>query len=117
MILLIAGVVIVLAVLVALRERTHARRLRELTEELQRERERTEQLTAAEERARVAREAYELARSGGAREGAGQGVAPCAPTRPQRPAGPAQPPGPRRARPGAGPAGAVHPRGTPAAPA
>src|SRR3954471_14282574 len=66
MILPIVGVVIVLAVLIALRERTHARRLRELSEELQRERERTAQLTAAEERARVAREAYELERSGGA---------------------------------------------------
>src|SRR3954470_23262288 len=66
MILPIVGVVIVLAVLIALRERTHARRLHELSEELQRERERTAQLTAAEERARAAREAYELERSGGA---------------------------------------------------
>src|SRR4029077_5813356 len=68
MILLIAALVVVFAVLIALRERTHTRRERELAEELQRERERTEQLTAAEERARVAREAYELERSGGATE-------------------------------------------------
>jgi signal transduction histidine kinase len=68
MILLIVAVVVVFAVLLALRERTHARRERELAEELQRERERTAQLTAAEERARVAREAYELERSGAATE-------------------------------------------------
>ena len=68
MILVIAGVVVVFAVLIALRERTHARRERELAEVLQRERERTAQLTAAEERARVAREAYELERSGAATE-------------------------------------------------
>ena len=68
MILVIAGVLVVLAVLIALRERHHARRLHEVEAELQQERERTAQLTAAEERARVAREAYELERSGGATE-------------------------------------------------
>src|SRR4051812_41163594 len=71
MILLIAGVLVVLAVLIALRERYHARRWRELADELQRERERSEELTAAEERARGAREAYELGRSGGATEQTG----------------------------------------------
>jgi signal transduction histidine kinase len=68
MVLLIAGVVVVLAALIALRERHHARQLRELAGELARERARTEELTAAEERARVAREAYELERSGAATE-------------------------------------------------
>jgi signal transduction histidine kinase len=68
MILPIVGLVVVFAVLIALRERHHARQRRLLSDELQRERERTEQLTAAEERARVAREAYELERSGGATE-------------------------------------------------
>src|ERR1700754_1840616 len=38
MILLVAGLVVVLAVAIALRERTHARRLRELADELARER-------------------------------------------------------------------------------
>jgi signal transduction histidine kinase len=68
MILLVVGVVVVFAVLFALRERHHARQRRLLSDELLRERERTEQLTAAEERARVAREAYELERSGAATE-------------------------------------------------
>jgi signal transduction histidine kinase len=76
MILAIAGVLVVLVVLIALRERQHARRLRELAEELRQERERTAQLTAAEERARVAREAYELERSGGANEQPGLGELP-----------------------------------------
>ena len=76
MILVIAGVLVVLAVLIALRERHHARRLRAVEAELQQERERTAQLTAAEERARVAREAYELERSGGAAEQPGLGELP-----------------------------------------
>jgi len=76
MILVIAGVLVVLAVLIALRERHHARRLRAVEAELQQERERTAQLTAAEERARVAREAYELERSGGATAQPGLGELP-----------------------------------------
>ena len=64
MILLFAGVLVALGLVVALRERAHARRLRELEAQLEREREKTDALTAAEERARVAREAYELERSG-----------------------------------------------------
>jgi len=76
MILLAAAAVVVLVVAIALRERWHAKRLRAVTEELQQERERTAQLTAAEERARVAREAYELERSGGATEQPGLGELP-----------------------------------------
>jgi signal transduction histidine kinase len=76
MILLIAALVVVLVAAIALRERWHAKRLRALADELQQERERTAQLTAAEERARVAREAYELERSGGATEQPGLGELP-----------------------------------------
>src|SRR5689334_9963915 len=76
MILVIAGALVVLAVAIALRERWHAKRFRALEAELQAERERTAQLTAAEERARVAREAYELERSGGANEQPGLGELP-----------------------------------------
>jgi glucose-6-phosphate-specific signal transduction histidine kinase len=76
MILVIAAVVVVLVVAIALRERVHARRLRAVTDELQRERERTEELISAEERARVAREAYELERSGAATEQPGLGELP-----------------------------------------
>src|SRR5262245_43904961 len=76
MILLIAAVVVVLVVAIALRERRHAKQLHALEAELQAERERTEQLTAAEERARVAREAYELERSGAATEQPGLGELP-----------------------------------------
>lgn len=68
MILLIAALLVVFVVVIAVRERTHAKRERELSEELGRERAKTEELTAAEERARVAREAYELERSGAATE-------------------------------------------------
>jgi hypothetical protein len=68
MILLIAALVVVFLVVIAVRERTHARRERELSEALEVERAQTAELTAAEERARVAREAYELERSGGAAE-------------------------------------------------
>src|SRR5262245_25460983 len=76
MILLIAAVVVVAVVAIALRERWHAKRLRAVTEALRQEQERTAQLTAAEERARVAREAYELERSGGATEQPGLGELP-----------------------------------------
>jgi signal transduction histidine kinase len=68
MVLLIAALVVVFVVVIAVRERHHARRERELTEALQSEQARTTELTAAEERARVAREAYELERSGAATE-------------------------------------------------
>jgi signal transduction histidine kinase len=68
MILLIVAVVAVCAVVIALRERTHARRLRELSEALALEQARSAELVAAEERAKVAREAYELERTGAATE-------------------------------------------------
>jgi signal transduction histidine kinase len=76
MILVIAAIVVLAAVAIALRERWHANRRHALEAELQAERERTELLTAAEERARVAREAYELERSGGAAEQPGLGELP-----------------------------------------
>jgi signal transduction histidine kinase len=68
MILLIAALLVLFVVVIALRERTHAKRERELSAELARERAKTEELTAAEARANVAREAYELERTGAATE-------------------------------------------------
>ena len=68
MILLIAALLVVFVVVIAVRERTHARRERELAGALAQERAKTEELTAAEARAKVAREAYELERTGAATE-------------------------------------------------
>src|SRR5262249_5846829 len=73
---LIAALLVLFVVVIAVRERIHARRERELSEELEREQAKTAQLTAAEERARVAREAYELERSGAATEQPGLGELP-----------------------------------------